>query len=247
MKPIPKNLILFWHDKAEVPARIQGAIDKTLEINSDYNLIFADDPFMIRFLREEGYSTLADLYEAVRVPSARSDIARFTLLYKYGGVYLDAAMETLRSIDTLLPAEAEMVLVRRDDLAQYQGRPDEAHFTAAIVASTPESKMLEELINEVTVNLHERKYDHCWYATGSFSLNQLYPQFCGTYNIVTLKFSDLLDDFFTYRCVPGISNAWVEQQKDGIVDPAYYQERKHSVFSKAAKGLNDSFKKLLNR
>jgi hypothetical protein len=43
-----------------------------------------------------------EVYEKLRVPAERADILRLELLWVYGGVYVDADFECLRSIETLL-------------------------------------------------------------------------------------------------------------------------------------------------
>ena len=44
----------------------------------------------------------AEIYERLRRPAERSDLLRFELLARHGGVYLDADFECLRSIEPLL-------------------------------------------------------------------------------------------------------------------------------------------------
>jgi len=59
----------------------------------------------LRFWTEEnlpGDLTRKETYERLRRPAERSDLLRFELLARHGGVYLDADFECLRSIEPLL-------------------------------------------------------------------------------------------------------------------------------------------------
>lgn len=218
---IPKNLILFWHDKNKIPDRIDKAIQKTIEINKDYNVIFADDDYMVDFIGQKYDSGISYLYRSIKVPSTRSDIARYMLLYEYGGVYLDAAMETRKSINTILDQGIDMVFVRRDDIPKYSQCRERAHIIAGIIGAIPKSEFLYEVISIVIDNLKFRKYNHTWYASSAYTLNILFRRYQKKYRITTRYFSDLEKNFFVYRRVKGISNAWVEQQKDGLVSESY--------------------------
>jgi mannosyltransferase OCH1-like enzyme len=46
-----------------------------------------------------------EVYERLRSPAERSDIARLEVLYRFGGVYVDTDVECLRPIDPLLEGE----------------------------------------------------------------------------------------------------------------------------------------------
>jgi hypothetical protein len=218
-KKIPNNIVLFWHDKSAIPERIRQAVEKTIAANPGATVVFADDAYMRAFIQSNYGGDASELYDLIRVPASRSDLARLMLLYEHGGVYLDAAMETLRPVHSILGDDADLVFVRRDDLARYAHCRDKAHVINGIIGAVARCTLIEEAISMIMDNLRTRRYDHCWYATGAHSLNVLLAKYQRLYRIETLSFSQLLRDFFVYRRVHGISNAWVAQQRDGILSP----------------------------
>ncbi len=221
-RKIPKNLILFWHNQNEIPDKINEAIQKTKAINTDYNVIFADDNYMIKFIKEKYDKDILDLYQAIKIPAARSDLARLMLLYEYGGIYLDAAMETCKSIDTIIINNPDLILVRRDDFPRYLECKDQAHFTNSIIGTIPKLDFLKDAILLIINHLKYRKYNNVWYSTGPYALNFLFNKYQPISQINTLYFSQLNGDFFVYKRVSGVSNEWVKQQIEGIVDSSYY-------------------------
>jgi inositol phosphorylceramide mannosyltransferase catalytic subunit len=59
----------------------------------------------LRFWTEENLPEGArrpELYERLRAPAERSDVLRFELLWRHGGVYVDSDFECLRSIEPLI-------------------------------------------------------------------------------------------------------------------------------------------------
>lgn len=216
-KKIPNTIILFWHDKKTLPERIGRAVEATIAASPGAKVIFADDPYMREFIASNYDKETLRLYELNQVPASRSDIARLMLLYEHGGVYLDAAMETLRAAHSIVEEDADLVFVRRDDLARYADRPEKAHVINGIVGAVARCPLMKEAVSMVMENLRTRRYDHVWYATGAHSLNVLMEKYARQYRIETLSFSQLMRDFFVYRRVGGVSNAWVAQQREGIL------------------------------
>lgn len=216
LRKIPDNLILFWHDKASIPLTIAQAVKKTIEINVGSNVIYADDIYMYEFIQATYDKETLMLYKSIKIPASRSDVARLMLLYEYGGVYVDAAMEALRPVESIIDSDSELILVRRDDFPQYADCPGDAHIINGILGAIAKCEFIKDAIHLVLDNLRSRRYDRIWYATGAHSLNILREKCECTYQVTTLNFSKLARDFFVYRRAPGVSNEWVQKQRNGI-------------------------------
>ena len=98
---IPKKIHYFWFSKDPYPQKIQRCIDSWKRLCPDYEIIKWDmdnyDWQGNRFVREA--------IEARKWAFA-SDYARADVVYRYGGIYLDADVELLRRPDDLLFHEA---------------------------------------------------------------------------------------------------------------------------------------------
>lgn len=228
-KKIPNNLIFFWHDKKSLPDQIRRAVDNTVAASQGARIVFADDGYMYDFIESHYDNDTLAQYKRIRVPASRSDVARLMLLYEFGGLYLDAAMETLTAAHSIVDDDADLLFVRRDDLSRYAKRPDQAHVINGIVGAAGRCDLIKEAIEMVLDNLRTCRYDNVWYATGAHSLNVLLERHGHRYRIEILRFSELSGKFFVYRRVPGVSNAWVVQQRYGILSPPASNSEGHSV------------------
>ncbi len=212
---IARRLIIFWHDKNDLPGPILESIQHNQSINPGVDVLVADD----RFMEQEALSTdseLLRLYQELSVPAARSDLARLVLLQRYGGLYIDAAMETKYPIHQLPGIADQLILVRRDDRLEPGKDPQSAHLINGIIGAEPGSPFITRTLDLVIENLKTRKYDRVWYATGAHNLNSALAEGWDETRVKFLYFSDLARDFFTYRRVAGVSNAWRQQQKHGL-------------------------------
>lgn len=79
-----------------------------------------------------------EVYETLRNPSERSDILRYELLDRYGGVYLDCDLECMRSIEPLLEGVDFVVA------AQESGGAD-----VALVAASAGHPLLPRALQEL--------------------------------------------------------------------------------------------------
>lgn len=109
--------------------------------------------------------TRKEALERLRVPAERSDILRLELLWRFGGVYVDADLECLRSIDPLTEGV--------DFFAAYL-KPGRAGNT--VLGSVPDHPILERALREVKPRT-EYGFDKA--AAGSVFVDELlrdYPE-----------------------------------------------------------------------
>ena len=90
---IPKNIIYIWFGKGEKGNLIQQCIDKNKQILEEWDFQeFTEDNYDI-----SSYKYMEEAYQVQKYAFA-SDCARFDILYRYGGVYVDTDVEFLKSI-----------------------------------------------------------------------------------------------------------------------------------------------------
>ncbi|AVP87417.1 hypothetical protein phytr_4680 [Candidatus Phycorickettsia trachydisci] len=91
---IPKVMHHVWD--GDLPPLYQNYFDECKKLHPDWEFKFWSDED-IRSLNLENQ----DLYDKSRDYAGRSDIARYEILYKFGGVYRDLDVKCLRPIDDL--------------------------------------------------------------------------------------------------------------------------------------------------
>lgn len=111
-----------------------------------------DNEAILDFLSANHPGDVLDAYRAITPYAFKADLARYCLLYTYGGLYSDLSYLHVRAIDVV--AGCDMVVFR--DIA---GHPSWATSNAIIYAK-PASPILERAINRVVANFKAGFYGH---------------------------------------------------------------------------------------
>ncbi|AZC83998.1 TcdA/TcdB catalytic glycosyltransferase domain-containing protein [Pseudomonas chlororaphis] len=80
---------------------------------------------------------------------AASDIARYEILYKYGGVYADIDLECMQPLSGELQAHPDLMLVGLAEGKNEASGSATRYFANALLASHPSSKMLSDFIDKI--------------------------------------------------------------------------------------------------
>jgi mannosyltransferase OCH1-like enzyme len=105
-----------------------------------------------------------EIYELLRRPAERSDLLRFELLARHGGVYLDADFECLQSIEPLL-----------DRVAFFCAYNDPGRVNNAIIGSVPAHPLVVRAIRDLRPRQTFGPVDK--EGTGPLFLNRLVREF----------------------------------------------------------------------
>ena len=96
---IPKVIFQCYHDKSKIPNKVYKNIQK---FAPGYKHVIYDDVECKTFLELNYGKEYKYIFEYLlkRTPAHASDLWRYCMLYKYGGVYLDIKTELIEPIDT---------------------------------------------------------------------------------------------------------------------------------------------------
>ena len=89
---IPKILHFIWFGKLKIPMKI---IDSWKKLHPDYEIKIWNEKNLIKLKNQKIFDNTNKLNE-------KSDIARYEILYNYGGFYIDCDILCLKNIDNLL-------------------------------------------------------------------------------------------------------------------------------------------------
>ncbi len=241
-KKIPKRLIQFWHDKRTIPEVYQSALEKNKYFTSDLQILFVDDDYMLDFLKNNDF--VYEVYKRLRVESIKSDIARLTLLYEYGGIYMDMSMVLHKSIYDSLHNDSELALLQRDDQPRYKKYPEQAHIGAMLMAAAPKSPFIACCLNQLIDTLVSGHYNHHILFAATKYTDDTYNSYLDLGNNVPLSlqllsFKILKKEYLEHLRIQGLQNSWRVHEVDGIFDPedlAYlqnnYTKRSCDLFKK---------------
>jgi hypothetical protein len=92
-----------------------------------------------------------------------------------------------------------------------------------IIGAPARSPFIALCLEHLTANLLAGTFNtRAWNAAGPGVINQALRTYQTTRPIKKLSFTKMLAGAVSYRRSPGVSNVWVEKQKNGIIDPALY-------------------------
>ena len=132
---VPKILFQTHYNKSEIPNRITQA---TQSMAKGYDTYLLDDDDIRCFLMQY-FPEHLDLFERMQ-GAHKADIARYLLLYQFGGVYLDIKTIPLKPLDTIFPTHTLSTSLS----ALY---PNDKRIFQAIMASPARNPFLLTLID----------------------------------------------------------------------------------------------------
>jgi mannosyltransferase OCH1-like enzyme len=91
---IPLKLHLFWHDKT-LPPKMQENVETLKKINPEFDVIVYDGEAAYEYIKNNFPGDVLKAYDILIPISFKSDLFRFCVVYKEGGVYLDIKFEPI--------------------------------------------------------------------------------------------------------------------------------------------------------
>jgi inositol phosphorylceramide mannosyltransferase catalytic subunit len=127
---IPRVFHQIWLGEAEFPYTAERETWRRRHPDWEHRLwTEADVPGDLR---------LTEAANRLRQPAERADILRLELLYRHGGVYVDADFECVKAIDPLL-----------EGVTCFLGLLDSGRVSNAVIGSMPEHPLLGRAMDEV--------------------------------------------------------------------------------------------------
>jgi hypothetical protein len=237
--PIPARIISFWHDRSTVPDAIVEAQAQSRANAGVEEFLLADDDYLRQQLRLGYPSVIETLYDRIRVPAARADLARMVLLHQLGGIYLDATFVVRRPLMELIPDGVDHLFVQRDDNHAARRVPGRAALVNGLLAAVPGSPVIARCIDRILNNLVDGDFNRrLVHAMGAGVLTSIVDGTADQSGMRFVSLQTLREDYVDHIRVEGHSNKWVEQQAAGIIDPAYLRDNARSFERRWSLGRN---------
>ena len=154
---IPKTIFQFWHDKNEITPKMQNCIDTLKHQYSDYEyqLFFLEESR--EFIREHFETKVLEAFDSLVPIAFKSDLWRYCVLYKYGGIYLDLKYESINEfhLSDIFSGPGssleELFIFDINGHSVYNG----------FMASKPNNSIFLHCINTIVKNVREKNYGYC--------------------------------------------------------------------------------------
>lgn len=177
---IPRVIYQTFEDY-EVPSGMHEAISSWKDSNPDYEHYFYNSQDRIAFLRESFDKDVVEAYLNLIPGAFKADLWRCCILYKKGGVYIDADMMCLSQLSSLIEPNDEFLVARDDPMSQ-------SYLANGFIASVSDHPFLKKQIQNIVENVKQKR--KCFYLdiTGPGLLGKTVNEVCGrqreeTYNL----------------------------------------------------------------
>ncbi|TMV90013.1 hypothetical protein FGG78_13955 [Thioclava sp. BHET1] len=210
-----RNIFYFWDTPKNLPDVFEKNLSHSRKSARKWTVHLVGDK-KIRELLVDDPELLA-LYNKIRIPACRADLARLVLLHRYGGWYIDADIPILGDIDQF--GTARPVLFRRDDaFAEKHGFT--GRITNMLFYAPKGSAFVAEAIECIRRNAAE---GHALYNVTLFSGPMMISALVKKLGVPEAQLHSYRDAFDEESGVFGTSHdksvsSWQLQQHFGIFD-----------------------------
>lgn len=209
---IPKNILLFWHDKRP-PQDVEDSIEKIKSFNADYNVQLFNSKMAREYIHDYYGALLTDLYERCCLHRAmQADFFRICYLLKEGGFYID--IDCYTSIDHICSYQnfACFLLFTR-------GNP--SCIDNDFIVCEPNSFIIASILERIEIHLTMRqKFSNVWEYTGPGAV---------TMAIMSILLQEIADNGNT-----GMLRSYLKLGERSLTARAYYP--KHFEYKNTREG-----------
>jgi mannosyltransferase OCH1-like enzyme len=167
---IPKVIHQIWLGPNDIPAEFVKFQSLWRELYNDYEHVLWDDSL----LQQHGIISdkIKPLYDSIPVFSGKCDLARYEILNRFGGIYLDMDNEPLRRMEFL------------DDptLRFFAGKQIPTEIANGLFGCEPETpiltSVLAEIVDHVKSSVNPDWNLRCHELTGPIFFTKICNRFC---------------------------------------------------------------------
>ena len=163
----PKTIFQLWHSPEDISEQM---IQRTEELKRqhpafEYRLFFLDTAR--EFIRENFESKVLAAFDSIVPFAFKSDLWRYCILYKYGGIYLDMKYECTNGFRfSQLDTAQEYYVFDMNQTSIYNG----------CMVAKPNNRIFLHTINQIVKHTRERYYgENDLTITGSGLLGHMFP------------------------------------------------------------------------
>lgn len=150
---VPTVIYNSWHSNM-VPPKMKENIDTLLEMNPDFDYYLFSDETSATYINYNFPREVLDAFNTLKPGAYKSDLWRYCILYKDGGVYLDIKYKTIEPLRNIINRTPELY-VKDYDNASSDGTKC---FYNGVMISPPKNMIFKHCINEIVNNCKLKLY-----------------------------------------------------------------------------------------
>lgn len=208
--PSSNEIISFyWDDISTLPLEYKENIEIARSIHFKHK-VFVFDSCAGHAEVDKVSSGLSKHYDEIKIPAAKSDIARLAILYNYGGWYLDCDMKLCKDLSVF--PQNKPVFFSRDDLSY------ERVMNGSMFFPKPNHPLLKDCLRLIEMYLDSGIYNFSvWNCTGPGIINTYLDKY--SLRDMAKPYTEFFKDKSTRIAHPvstGASSTWMFMQAFGI-------------------------------
>lgn len=163
---IPLDLYTCWHTK-NLPPLMKANYELLIQSNPKIKFHLFDETDCRTFISENFDETVLNAYDKLIPCSYKSDLWRYCILYKNGGIYMDIKYKCINGFKFVSLTEKEYFVRDYDTRNTY----------TALIVALPGNQILLNCINQIVENVRNHYYgENCLCPTGPELLGKYFTQ-----------------------------------------------------------------------
>ena len=161
---IPKILHFIWLGENQFPYQYYLFLNSWLQNYPDYIFCFWNEDNLIQLFNQE-------IFNNSLTYAQKSDIARYEILYHYGGIYVDSDFYNIKNIENLL-----------NDINLFSGYESDDFIAIGLMGFEKNNSFLKKLILNIELNYHLYNSKNIPNQTGPVYFTNFYTNFISDFN-----------------------------------------------------------------
>lgn len=157
---VPLAIYQSWVTNA-IPAKMHENMKALLEANPEFDHYLYSHERCLQFIKDNYPQKVVDAYKSLKPGAYKSDLWRYCILYKLGGVYLDVKFYTTVPIVNLLEKYSEIysrdIVAENTDDKELKCKAKPAVYNGFLV-TPPNNNIFKDCIYEIVKNCQKRNY-----------------------------------------------------------------------------------------
>jgi tetratricopeptide (TPR) repeat protein len=152
---IPRRIVQFW-DGPTLPVEVEPLCQSWQQFHPDYEYLRFSWRTAARFIRHHYEPDVLKAFQLCDHPARQADFFRLAYLYKQGGFYADIDDRCRQPLETLIPPQADLVVVL-EDLACFSNN---------FLGCVPGQPIIGSALYQAVNNLLSYSAEWVWAQTG---------------------------------------------------------------------------------
>jgi mannosyltransferase OCH1-like enzyme len=142
---VPLNIYQSWHSN-KIPTKMRETIYSLLDMNPEFDYYLYSDDACRNFIKDNFNEDVVAAFDSFKPGAYKSDLWRYCILYKLGGVYLDIKFKSVVPLAPIIEKNPE-ILVR--DLSLSLSFEMNSKVYNGFMVSPPNNPIFKETIEDI--------------------------------------------------------------------------------------------------